>query len=149
MSRVQLRTRGWAGAYTTPRIESANTWRTGSHAEVKYVEDLGTDLRDAIAQRTNAEARIGNIVQELRTAGASWAVVGHLLGITKAAAHKRYGHDELTSSKPSTRRHAPVDENVNPATPPAIAGEAVNPATRPGPVDERQPADTLSSTTKP
>jgi hypothetical protein len=52
-------------------------------------------LRQLVAQRALLDDRIRVTVQELRGAGASWTVIGDVLGITRSAAQKRYGVDEL------------------------------------------------------
>jgi hypothetical protein len=49
---------------------------------------------DAAAART-LEQRMRSTVQQLRTGGASWAVIGAAVGITKQAAQQRYGRDVL------------------------------------------------------
>lgn len=60
---------------------------------------LGADavrpLRELVAERERLDGRIRVAVQELRQAGASWSVVGDALGVTRSAAQKRYGVDEL------------------------------------------------------
>jgi 5-enolpyruvylshikimate-3-phosphate synthase len=52
-------------------------------------------LRQLAAQRAQLDDRIRVTVQELRGAGASWTVIGDVLGVTRSAAQKRYGVDEL------------------------------------------------------
>ena len=52
-------------------------------------------LRALAEQRAALDDRIRVTVQELRQAGASWSVVGVALGVTRSAAQKRYGADEL------------------------------------------------------
>ncbi len=41
------------------------------------------------------QARIRSSVQQLRAGGASWAVIGNALGLTKQAAQQQYGRDVL------------------------------------------------------
>lgn len=58
---------------------------------LRHVRDLEADAAEM--RRIDARARVS--VQLLRTGGASWAVIGHALGITRQAAQQRYGHDTL------------------------------------------------------
>jgi len=81
-------------------------WSPGRRDVETQLRDLYSDLHAAQKAREAAEARVGHIVQQLRALGASWAVVGHALGVTKAAAHKRYGPAELVPSTSSTRQPA-------------------------------------------
>ncbi len=60
--------------------------------------DAYSQLRRLAAERAQLDARIRVSVQELRQAGASWTVVGEALGVTRSAAQKRYGADELPLS---------------------------------------------------
>jgi hypothetical protein len=53
---------------------------------------------EAQAAIVAAERTISETVRQLRAAGASWAVAGRLLGVTKAAAHKRYGQAQPATS---------------------------------------------------
>lgn len=55
-----------------------------------------TRLRALVAERRQLDDRIRVSVQELLQAGASWAVVGEALGVSRSAAQKRYGGDRLT-----------------------------------------------------
>lgn len=73
---------------------------TGGRARVE-LSDLGftdapttellRDLDQAVRRRAAAEARVELLVQQLRAAGASWTVVGEVLGTSRSAAQKRYG----------------------------------------------------------
>ncbi len=49
---------------------------------------------DAVVLR-DVERRMRSTVQQLRTGGASWAVIGDALGISRQAAQQRYGRDAL------------------------------------------------------
>lgn len=42
------------------------------------------------------EAALEHIVQQLRSIGASWSVIGAAMGTSRAAAHKRFAGRELT-----------------------------------------------------
>lgn len=53
-------------------------------------------LRSDAAAARDLEQRMRSTVQELRAGGASWAVIGDAIGITKQAAQQRYGGDILT-----------------------------------------------------
>lgn len=53
------------------------------------------DLENLSRERAKVDARIRVAVQAARQAGASWTVIGNALGVTRAAAHKRYGADRL------------------------------------------------------
>ncbi len=55
-------------------------------------------LRDLATERAQVEGRIRVTVQGLRQAGASWTVIGDALGVSRSAAQKRYGADELPLS---------------------------------------------------
>ncbi|MBN9328084.1 hypothetical protein [Cellulomonas sp. 73-145] len=57
--------------------------------------DAVKELRRLVDARANLGGQIAVGVQELRAAGASWSVIGHVLGVTRSAAQKRYGRDEL------------------------------------------------------
>lgn len=86
-----------------PRVELSAAGHVGSeqsyysdrpaHDRAKALVDEAATERQVIAL---SEARLETIVQELRTLGASWAVVGAALGTTKAAAYKRFSGRELT-----------------------------------------------------
>lgn len=56
--------------------------------------DLATLTRN-VQKIAQAEARITATVQQLRAAGASWALIADALGVTKQAAAKRYSADRL------------------------------------------------------
>jgi hypothetical protein len=53
------------------------------------------DLEGLARDRAVLDGRIRVTVQQLRTSGASWTVIGDALGVTRSAAQKRYGSDEL------------------------------------------------------
>lgn len=59
------------------------------------VEDLAASLTRARRQEQTAISRQRVIVQQMRLAGASWAVIGQCLGVTREAAFKRYSGDQL------------------------------------------------------
>lgn len=60
-------------------------------AHLRHVRDLEADA----AELRRVEARMRSTVQLLRANGASWAVIGHALGISKQAAQSRFGRDIL------------------------------------------------------
>ena len=66
-------------------------WRRGQGS----AKDAVAALRALTVERAQVEGRITVTVQELRAAGASWSVVGDALGVSRSAAQKRYGRDEL------------------------------------------------------
>ncbi|MDU0347642.1 hypothetical protein [Actinomyces sp. MRS3W] len=54
-----------------------------------------THFRRIIAakkQVLDAEQNLSRAVADARAAGESWTVIGAALGVTKQAAHKRFGH---------------------------------------------------------
>ena len=51
-------------------------------------------LRDLVALSTVLDAAIGDAVTGLRAFGYSWAEIGDRLGITRQAAHQRWGGDK-------------------------------------------------------
>ena len=53
------------------------------------------ELRRLVGARAQLDGQIAVSVQQLRVAGASWSVVGEVLGVSRSAAQKRYGRDEL------------------------------------------------------
>jgi hypothetical protein len=78
---------------TRTRIEARdiNTLASGDAAALRLLMHLDTERRQL-------DGRIRVSVQELRQRGASWTVVGDALGVTRSAAQKRYGADELPLS---------------------------------------------------
>lgn len=50
-----------------------------------------TRLRSAVVERGRAEAELLEAVQAAAVAGASWALIGAVLGTSRQAAQKRYG----------------------------------------------------------
>jgi chromosome condensin MukBEF MukE localization factor len=64
---------------------------SGDAAALRLLMHLDTERR-------RLDGRIRVSVQELRQRGASWTVVGDALGVTRSAAQKRYGADELPFS---------------------------------------------------
>ncbi len=69
--------------------------RDGKAVTTGPVADLIASLRQARAAEELAAARQRSLVQQLRAAGVSWAIVGECLGVTRVAAWKRYGDDTL------------------------------------------------------
>jgi DNA-directed RNA polymerase specialized sigma24 family protein len=51
-------------------------------------------LRDMVALSTLLDEEIGNAVKGLRAHGYSWAEIADRLGITRQAAHQRWGGDK-------------------------------------------------------
>lgn len=86
--RARIEVERWGGRTT---VVDRDRWRGGDPAPVAA-------LRGLAAERVRLEGRIRVTVQELRQAGASWSVVGDALGVTRSAAQKRYGADELPLS---------------------------------------------------
>ena len=77
----------------SPTYVSADGWRPLDETDPAASElEL---LRELVAQRGTLEGRVAITVQKLRTAGASWTVIGDVLGVTRSAAQKRYGADQL------------------------------------------------------
>lgn len=52
-------------------------------------------LMRALKDRRVAERRVDSCVQELRSSGASWALIGRLTGTSRQAARQRWGPHEL------------------------------------------------------
>lgn len=82
------------------RIELHRTYSGGSYIGSIYdwprkEPEAVAQLRALVAERAQLDGRIAVSVQELRTAGASWSVVGDVLGVSRSAAQKRFGRDEL------------------------------------------------------
>ncbi|MDR0594091.1 MAG: hypothetical protein LBG60_12730 [Bifidobacteriaceae bacterium] len=48
------------------------------------------ELLAAIKEREEAENRLSQAVAQVRARGASWAVIGRALGLSRQGAHKRY-----------------------------------------------------------
>lgn len=61
----------------------------------RELNDLSAALRGARRQEHAARERQALIVQQMRTQGASWAVVAECLGVTREAAFKRYSKGQL------------------------------------------------------
>lgn len=88
----------WSQPGRRPAIEM-----NGGEVGAYWLRDSSTTkaralVEDAAEQRrviATAEATLDNIVQQLRALDASWAVIGTALGVSKAAAFKRYAHREL------------------------------------------------------
>ena len=56
-------------------------------------DGLYLEILDAIkACRTDLDIREHNLVQEMRHNGTTWDVIGALFGITRQAAHQRFGN---------------------------------------------------------
>lgn len=70
-------------------------WTEAARAEARAAATLISEAESARQEIARHEAVLANVVQQLRTMGASWTVVGAALGTTRAAAHKRYGGSEL------------------------------------------------------
>lgn len=75
-----------ADAALARRLESGN-YRVTAVLE----GELLSDMRAAVAERTAAEHRISDLVGRARDAGASWAMIGTVLGVTGEAVRQRYG----------------------------------------------------------
>lgn len=56
-----------------------------------------TKLRTAVVDRGRAEAALQEAVQDVITAGASWTLIGTILGTSRQAAQKRFGAARSTS----------------------------------------------------
>jgi len=78
----------WSGG--RPSITGAYALRNDDPAAVELAV-----LRGLVAQRADLEGRVALTVQKLRAAGASWTVIGDVLGTTRSAAQKRYGGQQL------------------------------------------------------
>lgn len=65
------------------------------HTTAAKARRLLIEAKKARADERAAQARVGVIVQELRTLGASWSVIGAATGLSRAGAFKRYAKDEL------------------------------------------------------
>jgi len=79
----------WGGGTTLQE-----TW-SGRGSKGEAAESLAL-LRSLAGERAQLEARIRVTVQTLRGAGASWSVIGDALGVSRSAAQKRFGADELS-----------------------------------------------------
>ncbi len=55
------------------------------------IEDALNELVETVHDRAELEFRARRLVGEARKQGASWAQIGAALGITRQAAHERYG----------------------------------------------------------
>lgn len=68
----------------------------GWGAEARETETKARNLIREVRKAREAERAAARLVeshvQELRTMGASWAVIAAAVGTTKAAAHKRYAN---------------------------------------------------------
>lgn len=65
--------------------EVGRAWEAGQiEVEITMLRDLSTEV----------DALQAGAVKRARAAGLSWAQVAALLGVTKQAAHKRYGVNE-------------------------------------------------------
>ena len=91
-ARIESRTNR-ATARTAAAVRHAGGYATGD-ARLEPVHML----RRLAAERAQLDDRVRVTVQELRQAGASWTVIGDALGVTRSAAQKRYGADELPLS---------------------------------------------------
>jgi len=54
------------------------------------IDDVLGELADLTGQLADAHARQGALVARARAAGAAWAQVAEVLGVSVQAAHKRY-----------------------------------------------------------
>lgn len=90
---------GYGGSKTDdqgmPRLSAG--WAPDARQIEQNARALIADLRNAQEAERAAKARVENIVQELRTMGASWSVIAAAVGTTRAAAHKRFARRELTN----------------------------------------------------
>ncbi|HEY0119338.1 MAG TPA: hypothetical protein VGC04_11205 [Cellulomonas sp.] len=87
------RARVYVDLYNLHGAPSADGWRPIGDSDPAAAElQL---LRELVAQRVTLEGRVAVTVQKLRAAGASWTVIGDVLGVTRSAAQKRYGADQL------------------------------------------------------
>lgn len=64
-------------------------------ASPQALDEVAAALTKARRQEHAAVERQALIVQKMRTQGASWAVIGSCLGVTREAAFKRYSKDQL------------------------------------------------------
>lgn len=74
-----------------PRAIATGTYWSQRHNVPPEV----AELRALAGERAQLEARMRVAVQQLRGAGASWSVIGDALGVSRSAAQKRFGADEL------------------------------------------------------
>lgn len=97
-----IRLESYYGSRPTIQVDYCTSDRAKVEEMVKTTQ---ADIEKAQREIVAAEARIANCVQQLRAAGASWGVIGQMLGVTRAAAHKRWSGQELTATTGrSTRR---------------------------------------------
>lgn len=64
-------------------------------AQVAEMNRLSDDLRRASESERAEHRRVVALVQQLRSAGASWGYVGALLGVSRQAARQRFADAEL------------------------------------------------------
>jgi hypothetical protein len=57
---------------------------------------VAEDLRRLVGARQDAEQALAARVADARAEGASWAVIGQALGVTRQAAYERYGRSTAT-----------------------------------------------------
>lgn len=57
--------------------------------------DAAETERAALSEAEVATRRLRSAVQEAVSAGASWSVIADVVGVTRAAAHRRFSADRL------------------------------------------------------
>ena len=90
-------TGGRARVYADRRWDDGRPAVTGAYALTRddpAALELAV-LRGLIAERRDVEGRIALTVQKLRASGASWTVIGDMLGVSRSAAQQRYGGQQL------------------------------------------------------
>jgi len=58
---------------------------------VDTMTDWLEQIRDAAGHADQSQARLHDAVAAARAAGISWALIGTALGVSRQAAHKRFG----------------------------------------------------------
>ena len=98
-----------------PRVD-LDTFVVLDHAVVALADRRFLATLDAAAQLhllaslvAQAEVWVGEKVATARAAGTSWAVIGHLLGVTATAARQRYGTRPTADGQPRVRPPTPTE----------------------------------------
>ena len=77
-------------------IETANN-NEGPIPITTYSGTALNEIMDAVEERDNLEARISRAVDLARNEGATWAMIGQALGMTRQGALKKHQSEKLAA----------------------------------------------------
>lgn len=79
-----------AGANGGEPVERKKRARIRTPAQYARLAELSQELAELRAEEARARTEMHRVVASMRAEGASWAVIGQIMGITYQGAHKRF-----------------------------------------------------------